>query len=98
MNAPIAEDKNVLDEAWDSVVGGLDWVKSVIIGEFADKRPLSALITDMLVSFVPGVVILTSGRDALAVTLRLAKHPEKRDDTMEWVVLCACLIPFLIHN
>ena len=92
MSAPIAEDKNVLDEAWDSVVGGLDWVKSVIIGEFADKRPLSALITDMLVSFVPGVVILTSGRDALAVTLRLAKHPEKRDDTMEWVVLCACLI------
>jgi hypothetical protein len=44
------------------------------------------------VSFVPGVIIVTSARDAVAVSLRLAKHPEKREHTMEWVVLCACLI------
>jgi ADP-ribosyl cyclase len=92
VSAPIAEDKNVLDEAWDSVVGGFEWIKAVLIGEFADNRPLSALIADMLVSFVPGVVIVTSARDAVAVSLRLAKHPEKREHTMEWVVLCACLI------
>lgn len=82
----------ILDEAWQSVVGGMDWLKSVLIGEFADNRPLSAVVADMLVSFVPGVVIVTSARDAIAVTLRLAQHPEKREELMEWVLLCACLI------
>lgn len=82
----------IVDDAWQSVVGGMDWLKSVLIGEFADNRPLSAVVADMLVSFVPGVVIVTSARDAIAVTLRLAQHPEKREELMEWVLLCACLI------
>lgn len=86
------EDVAILDNAWRTVVGGLDWLNSVLLGEFADNRPLSAVVADMLVSFVPGVVIVTSVRDAIAVILRLAKHPEKRDDLMEWVLLCACLI------
>lgn len=83
---------DVLNDAWDSVVGGLDWMKSVFMGEFADNRPLSAIIADMLLSFTPLVVIGVSARDALAVILRMAKHPEKREDLMEWVLLCACLI------
>jgi hypothetical protein len=86
----------VLDEVWDSVVGsaaeGLHWLKSVIFGEFADNRPLSAVVADMLVSFVPGVVIITSARDAVAVVLRLAQHPEKREEVLEWILLIACLI------
>lgn len=82
----------VADEAWDGAVGGWDWIKSLLLGEFQDHRPLSVLITEMLVTFVPGVVIVTSARDAVAVTLRLAKHPERREQLMEWVVLCACLI------
>ena len=61
-------------------------------GEFADHRALSAVVADMLVSFIPGVVIVTSARDAVAVILRLANHPEKREDLMEWVLLCACMI------
>lgn len=85
-------DQNLLDDAWDQVVGGMDWLKSVLLGEFADNRPLSAVVADMLVSFVPGVVIVTSARDAVAVVLRLANHPEKRDDLMEWVLLSACLV------
>nr|WP_315219348.1 hypothetical protein [uncultured Duganella sp.] len=86
------DEKGILDDAWEQVVGGMDWLKSVFFGEFADNRPLSAVIADMLVSFLPGVVIVTSARDAVAVVLRLAKHPEKREDLMEWVLLCACLI------
>jgi hypothetical protein len=82
----------ILDDAWDDVVGGMNWLKSVILGEFADHRPLSAVVADMLVSFVPGVVIVTSARDAVAVTLRLANDPAKREELMEWVLLCACLI------
>jgi hypothetical protein len=85
-------DQNILDDAWDHVVGGIDWLKSVLLGEFADHRPLSAVVADMLASFIPGVVIVTSARDAIAVVLRLASHPEKREELMEWVLLSACLI------
>lgn len=83
---------SILEDAWGQVVGGMDWLKSVLFGEFADHRPLSAVVADMLVSFIPGVVIVTSARDAVAVILRLANHPEKREDLMEWVLLSACLI------
>ncbi|MEO5933186.1 MAG: hypothetical protein ABIQ08_06515 [Duganella sp.] len=86
------DESGMLDDAWAQIVGGLDWLKSVFFGEFADHRPLSAVIADMLVSFLPGVVIVTSARDAVAVVLRLANHPEKREDLMEWVLLSACLI------
>lgn len=83
---------HVLDEVWDSAIGGLDWLKSVLIGEFADNRPLSAVIADLLTSFVPGVVIVTSARDAVAVIIRLARRPERRQEPMEWMLLSACLI------
>lgn len=86
------DESGMLDDAWEQIVGGMDWLKSVFFGEFADNRPLSAVIADMLVSFLPGVVIVTSARDAVAVILRLANHPEKREDLMEWVLLSACLI------
>ncbi|GGC12538.1 hypothetical protein [Pseudoduganella buxea] len=87
-----APQQNVLEDAWGKVVGSMDWLQAVFFGEFADNRPLSAVIADMLVSFIPGVVIVTSARDAVAVILRLANHPEKRKELMEWVLLCACLI------
>jgi hypothetical protein len=83
---------SILEDAWGQVVGGMDWLKSVLFGEFSDHRPLSAVVADMLVSFIPGVVIVTSARDAVAVILRLANHPEKREELMEWVLLSACLI------
>ena len=86
------EAHTILDDAWGQVVGGMDWLKSVLFGEFSDHRTRSAMVADMLVSFVPGVVIVTSSRDAVAVILRLANHPEKREDLMEWVLLSACLI------
>lgn len=92
MTQPVPEQNSILDDAWNQVVGGMDWLKSVFIGEFADHRPLSAVVADMLVSFIPGVVIVTSARDAVAVILRLATHPEKREELMEWVLLSACLI------
>ncbi|AVR95814.1 hypothetical protein [Pseudoduganella armeniaca] len=82
----------IVEDAWSEVVGGVHWLKSVFIGEFADHRPMSVLIADMLLSFLPGVVIVTSARDAVAVILRLANHPEKREELMEWVLLSACLI------
>ncbi len=88
----VPDEQNVLQDAWEHVVGGMSWLNSVVLGEFADHRPLSAIVADMLISFVPGVIIVTSARDAVAVVLRMASHPEKREDLMEWVLLSACLI------
>jgi hypothetical protein len=94
MNKPIPKPDNdsILHEAWGRVVGCMTWLQAVLYGEFADHRPLSAVIADMLLSFMPGVVIVTSARDAVAIVLRLACHPEKREELMEWVLLCSCLI------
>lgn len=86
----------VLDAVWERVVGGLDWLKQVVFGEFEDNRDLSAVIADMLLSFVPGVVIVTSARDLTAVILRLAKRPERRDQVEEWMLLIACAIPLVL--
>lgn len=87
---------SVFDEIWDRVVGGLDWLEQVVVGEFDDNRDLSAVIADMLVSFVPGVVIVTSARDLTAVILRLAKRPERREQIEEWMLLIACVIPLVL--
>jgi hypothetical protein len=91
-NRPKPEADSILEEGWNHIVGGMSWLKSVFFGEFVDDRPLSAIVADMLLSFLPGVVIVTSARDAVAVVLRLANHPEKREELMEWILLCACLI------
>lgn len=87
---------NILDEVWSRAVGGLDWLKQVVLGEFEDHRDLSAVVADMLVSFVPGVVIVTSARDLTAVVLRLAKHPERREQLEEWMLLVACAVPLVL--
>ena len=86
----------ILDSIWKRVVGGLDWLKQVIFGEFEDKRDMSAVIADMLVSFVPGVIIVTSARDLTAVILRIAKHPEKREHVEEWMLIIACAVPLVL--
>jgi len=84
------------DKAWDSVVGGLDWLKQVVIGEFADHRDTSAVVADMLLSFVPAVVIVTSARDLTAIIMRLVKYPEKREHAEEWMLVVACAIPLVL--
>ena len=71
------EQHTVLADAWGHVVGGMEWLQSVLFGEFADHRPLSAVVADMLVSFIPGVVIVTSARDAVAVIFALGDPSRK---------------------
>jgi hypothetical protein len=88
-----------LGKVWDEAVGAYEWLKSLTLGEFAEDRPTSVIVTDMLVAMtVPGAVIVTSARDLAAVCLRLghryagtstaqqnAVHPEWE----EWVILIA---------
>jgi A nuclease of the HNH/ENDO VII superfamily with conserved WHH len=88
--------EKILDEVWARVVGGMDWLKQVIFGEFDDSRDMSAVIADMLVSFVPGVIIVTSARDLVAVVMRMVKHPDKREEPEEWMLIVACAIPLVL--
>lgn len=82
----------MLHEVWDGAVEGLDFLKAVVMGEFADHRSTAVLITEALASFIPGVAIVQSVRDATAISLRLIYHPEKRSDWMEWVLLAVNLV------
>ncbi|WP_321889176.1 hypothetical protein [Paraburkholderia bannensis] len=90
---------SALRDVWDEAVGAYDWLESLTLGEFAEDRPTSVIVADMLVAMtVPGAVIVTSARDLAAVCLRLgrryegastdeqnAAHPEWQ----EWVILIA---------
>lgn len=84
------------DDLWNEAVGGLDWLKQVALGEFDENRSTSAMVADMQASFVPGVIIITSARDLIAVLIRLAKHPEKREDLEQWMLVFGCVIPLAL--
>ncbi|EJT84629.1 hypothetical protein PPS11_20214 [Pseudomonas putida S11] len=92
-----------LDEAVERVAGGFGWLRDLVLGEFAEERPLSVVIADMLLSLVPGVVIVLSARDLAAVCLRLGKRYTADDSQaaaqppqwQEWVLLVACLITLI---
>ena len=88
---------SMLDTVWDDVVGGAEWLKAVVFGEFDDNRPMSAVVADMLVSFVPGMIIATSARDLTAVILRMWKPPEKREHLKDWMIVIACVIPLALE-
>lgn len=95
--------RNWLDEAIEQVASGYGWLRELILGEFAEERPLSVVIADMLLSFVPGVVIVLSARDLTAVSLRLGKRYNQEatgtrpqpPEWQEWVLLIACLITLI---
>lgn len=92
-----------LDEAVERVAGGFGWLRDLVLGEFAEERPLSVVIADMLLSLVPGVVIVLSARDLAAVCLRLGKRYTADDSQataqppqwQEWVLLVACLLTLI---
>lgn len=86
-----------LNEIWEDVVGKkLHWLKQVVCGEFEDNRPIDVIVADALTCCVPGVVLVASARDLVAITVRLIKHPEKREEVMEWILLIACTIPLIL--
>ena len=72
---------NWLDEAIEKVAGGFGWLRDLVLGEFAEDRPLSVVIADMLLSFVVGVVIVLSARDVAAISIRLGKRYTDKANT-----------------
>lgn len=86
----------VVDKVWDGADETWQWLRGVILGEWEDNRSLSQIVTDALAGFIPGVGSLVTLRDLLAVIVRLARHPEKREDVEEWILLVAMLLPLII--
>ncbi|MDD0977006.1 hypothetical protein [Pseudomonas fontis] len=92
-----------LDKMLDTLKGGGRWLRDLIYGEFVEERPLSVVIADMLVAFVPGVVILLSARDLAAVSLRLGRRytdasvgrGEQHPEWQEWALLTVCLFTLI---
>ncbi|MDR5749864.1 MULTISPECIES: DUF6883 domain-containing protein [unclassified Caballeronia] len=90
---------SILGKIWDEAVGAYEWLKSLTLGEFAEDRPLSVIVTDMLFAMtVPGAVVVTSMRDLAAVCLRLGRRYEGQSTSdqnathpewQEWVILIA---------
>lgn len=90
---------SMLGVVWDEAVGAYEWLKSLTLGEFAEDRPTSVIVADMLAAImVPGAVVVTSARDLAAVSLRLGKRYEgvstdaenaAHPEWQEWVILVA---------
>ncbi|MBV2209505.1 MAG: hypothetical protein KUL77_08080 [Thermomonas sp.] len=86
----------ILERVWDGAGDAWEWLRGVILGEWEDNRSLSQCVTDALAGFVPVIGTVITVRDLIAVIVRLAKHPEKRDDVDEWVLLIAMLLPLIL--
>lgn len=77
-------------------VGG--WLWGLAQGGFNEEQTISQIIVDAVIGMIPIVGDVTAARDILAVVIRLAKYPERRDDIPEWIALVIgilALIPFL---
>ena len=86
----------VLDKVWDGAGDTWQWLRGVVMGEWEDNRSISQIVTDALAGFVPGIGSIITLRDLIAVIVRLAKHPEKRKEVEEWILLVAMLLPLII--
>lgn len=86
----------ILNQVWEGTSDTWKWLRGVVMGEWDDNRSISQIVTDAMTGFVPGVGSIITLRDLLAVIVRLAKHPEKRDDVNEWILLIAMLLPLLL--
>lgn len=86
----------LLDNTWNATSDAWEWLRGVLLGEWEEDKSLSQIVADAMAGFVPGVGTIITIRDLIAVIVRLAKHPEKRDDIDEWILLIAMLLPLII--
>jgi hypothetical protein len=86
----------ILDRVWEGAGDTWAWLRGVVLGEWEDNRSTSQIVTDALAGFVPGIGSIITLRDLIAVIVRLAKHPDKREEVEEWILLVAMLLPLII--
>ena len=87
---------SVLERVWEGTGETWNWLRGVVLGEWEDHRSISQIVTDALAGFVPGLGSIITLRDLIAVIVRLARHPEKREQIDEWILLIAMLLPLIV--
>ena len=85
-------DQKEFQEAMPSLMEVGDWICGVVMGEFNEDPKVSQIITDMAISFAPGIGELCDIRDIIAVLLRWYNDPRKMQDLLEWVTFAGCAI------
>lgn len=72
-----------------------NWLWGLVQGGFNEQQTVSQIIVDALIGMIPVVGDVTAVRDLLAVIIRLADHPERREEAMQWVELVICLLALI---
>ncbi|HEY8379945.1 MAG TPA: hypothetical protein VIK91_25820 [Nannocystis sp.] len=72
-----------------------DWIWGLIQGGFNEQQTVSQIIVDAVIGMIPVVGDITAVRDLLAVVIRLADDPSKREDPMQWVELVIGLLALI---
>ncbi|WP_300719756.1 hypothetical protein, partial [uncultured Desulfovibrio sp.] len=85
-------DQKEFQEAMPSLMEVGDWICGVVMGEFNEDPKVSQIITDMAISFAPGIGELCDIRDIIAVLLRWYNDPRKMQDPLEWITFAGCAI------
>lgn len=86
----------ILDRTWNGMGEAWEWLRGVILGEWEDNKSTSQIVSDALAGMMPGIGSVITLRDLIAVIVRLAKHPEKRENVDEWILLIAMLFPLIM--
>lgn len=71
------------------------WLWGVAQGGFNEQQSVSQIIVDAVIGMIPVVGDVTAVRDLLAVIIRLADQPDKRDDPLQWVELVIGLLALI---
>jgi hypothetical protein len=72
-----------------------DWLWGTVQGAFNEKQTTSQIIVDAVVGMIPLVGDATAARDLVAVSVRLAEDPKKREEVIEWVLLVVLLFALI---
>lgn len=72
-----------------------EWVWGLVQGGFNEQQTVSQILVDAVIGMIPVVGDVTAVRDILAVVIRLADHPERRQEPMQWVELVIGLLALI---
>lgn len=71
------------------------WLWGTAQGGFNEKQTIGQVCTDAVISMFPIAGEVTAVRDVTASVIRLCEYPEKREETVEWVMLILPLLAII---
>lgn len=89
--APVEDERGWLRRAADAVVGGAEWIGEVGMGDFNENMSTGQIITNAIVTAVPGIDQVADARDLIANGKYLL-WDKRYNELGVWVGVFACLI------